>query len=69
MSLSGHDLAELDRLAIVCAAAGKKHAWVAYTRHAIAQGWGNSSKWIAGRTAFQSMWRKHRKQRKEATHE
>jgi hypothetical protein len=60
MSLSPHDLADLDRLAATHASAGKRHAWAAYTSHAVANGWGNTPAWVAGRAAFTAMWRRYR---------
>lgn len=60
MTLSPHDLADLSRLAATHATRGKRPAWAAYTSHAIAQGWGNTPAWVAGREAFTAMWRRYR---------
>jgi hypothetical protein len=60
MTLSPHDLADLSRLAATHATRGKRHAWAAYTTHAIAHGWGNTPAWIEGRAAFTAMWRRYR---------
>ena len=60
MTLSPWDIADLDRLAANHASTGKRHAWRAYTSHAISAGWGNTPAWIAGRDAFTAMWRRYR---------
>jgi hypothetical protein len=60
MTLSPWDIADLDRLAANHASTGKRHAWRAYTSHAITSGWGNTPAWCEGRTAFVAMWRRYR---------
>lgn len=60
MSLYPSDLDALDRLAAIHATTGKRPAWRAYTTHAIAQGWGDTPAWIAGRDAFTALWRRYR---------
>jgi hypothetical protein len=60
MTLSAYDMADLDRLAATHADAGKRHAWRAYTGHAIAAGWAETPAWVDGRNAFVSLWRRHR---------
>lgn len=57
MTLSPFDL---DRLAAIHASTGKRPAWRAYTTHAIAQDWGGTPAWIAGRDHFTAMWRRYR---------
>jgi hypothetical protein len=61
MSLYPDDLDALDRLAATHASAGKRHAWAAYTTHAIREGWGNTPAWVTGRAAFTAMWRRYRR--------
>jgi hypothetical protein len=60
MTLSAWDMADLDRLDATYADQGKRHAWRAYTGHAIAAGWAETPAWVDGRNAFVSLWRARR---------
>jgi hypothetical protein len=60
VSLYPSDLDAIDRLAAHMAKHGKRLAWRAYTTHAVAEGWGNTPAWVAGREAFTALWRRYR---------
>ena len=62
MSLSGWDMADLDKLALEYASKGKNHAKDAYTQFAIKNEWGNTDSWLEGREFFSKAWRKYRRE-------